>query len=58
MCPLWKKTGDWVTQDLEKAEKLWLFSSVFPIKSLSLPAQDTEGKGREREINCPVQDWV
>ncbi|GAB0189782.1 mitochondrial enolase superfamily member 1 [Grus japonensis] len=48
--PLWKETGDLVTQDMEKAEVLHdFFASVFTSKCSSHTAQVTEGKGRDWE---------
>ena len=50
MCPLWKETGDLVTQDMETAEVLDdFFASVFLCKCSSHTAQVTEGKGRDWE---------
>ncbi|GAB0205343.1 hypothetical protein GRJ2_002999900 [Grus japonensis] len=46
--PLWKETGDLVTQDMEKAEVLnKSFASVFTNKYSSHTAQVTKGKGRD-----------
>jgi len=48
MGPLWKETGDLLTQDMEKAEVLNDFlTSVFTAKCFSHTAQVTEGKGRD-----------
>ena len=48
MGPLWKETGDLLTQDMEKAEVLNDFlTSVFTGKCSSHTAQVTEGKSRD-----------
>ena len=48
--PLWKETGDLVTQDMEKAEILNdFFASVFTGKCSSHTTKVKEGKGRENE---------
>ncbi|GAB0185903.1 mitochondrial enolase superfamily member 1 [Grus japonensis] len=48
--PLWKETGNLVTQDMEKTEVLNdFFASVFTSKCSSHTAQVTEGKGRDWE---------
>ncbi|GAB0188489.1 mitochondrial enolase superfamily member 1 [Grus japonensis] len=45
--PLWKETGDLITQDMEKAEALNdFFASVFTGKCSSHTTHVTEGKGR------------
>ena len=50
MGPLWKETGDLVTQDMEKAELLNdFFASVFTDRCSSHATQDAEGKGRDWE---------
>jgi len=52
--PLWKETGDLVTQDMEKAEVLNdFFSSVFNSKYFSHTTQVAEGKGRDWENEEP-----
>ena len=54
MGPLWKETGDLVTQDMEKAEVLNdFFASVFTGKCSSHTAQVAEGKGRDWENEEP-----
>jgi len=46
--PLWKETGDLVTQDMEKAEVLNdFFASVFTVKNSSHTTQVTAGKSRD-----------
>ncbi|GAB0189884.1 mitochondrial enolase superfamily member 1 [Grus japonensis] len=48
--PLWKETGDLVTQDMEKAELLNdIFVSVITSKCSIHTTQVTEGKGRDWE---------
>ena len=45
MGPLWKETGDLVTQDMEKAEVLNdFFASVFTDKCSSCTTQVAEGR--------------
>ncbi|KAM9654465.1 uncharacterized protein ACIBXB_005124 [Morphnus guianensis] len=48
-----KETGDLVTQDMEKAEVLNFFASVFTSKCSSHTTQVTEGKGRDWENEEP-----
>jgi len=46
--PLWKETGDLVTQGMEKTEVLNdFFASVFTSNCSSHAAQVAEGKGRD-----------
>jgi len=48
--PLWKDTGDLVTQGVEKAEVLTdFFASVFTGKCSSHTTQVSDGKGRDWE---------
>jgi len=48
--PLWKETGDLVTQDMEKAEVLQnIFALVFTGKCSSHTTQVTDSKGRDWE---------
>ncbi|GAB0179229.1 mitochondrial enolase superfamily member 1 [Grus japonensis] len=60
--PLWKVTGDLVTQDMEKAEVLNdLFASVFISEGSRHTAQVTEGKGRDwenEELSTVGEDQV
>jgi len=53
--PLWKETGDLVTQDMEQAEVLNnFFASVFTIRCSSHTTQIAEGKGRDWENEEPT----
>ncbi|PKU43200.1 glycerol kinase [Limosa lapponica baueri] len=59
--PLWKETGDLVSQDMEKAEVLnYFFALVFTDKGSNHSAQVAEGKGRsyENEELPTVEDQV
>ena len=53
MGPLQKEMGNLVTQDMEKAEVLNFFVSVFTSKCSGHTAQVTEGKGRDSENEEP-----
>jgi len=61
MGPLWKKMGDLVTWDMEKAEVLNdVFASVFTGKCSSHAAQVADHKGRdwEKELRTVGEDQV
>ncbi|PKU41090.1 rna-directed dna polymerase from mobile element hypothetical protein [Limosa lapponica baueri] len=49
MGTLWKETGDLATQDMEKAELLNVFASIFTSKGSNHTAQVTEVKNRGSE---------
>jgi len=52
--PLWKETGDLVTQDMEKAEVLnRFFASVFTSKCSSHTSKFADGKGSDWENEEP-----
>jgi len=53
--PLWKETGDLVTQDMEKAEVLKdFFASVFNSKCSSHTTKVADVKGRDWDNEEPL----